>query len=73
VALLVSWFSRFLLPKKPVVHAYWTQAAINFIVCLAVSSIGLWLFGQDGKMATYLAMVLASATVQWVVMKGWRQ
>jgi branched-subunit amino acid transport protein len=73
VALLVSYFPRFLLPKRPVVHAYWTQAAINFVVCVVVLSIGLWLFGQDGKMATYVAMVLASATVQWVVLKGWKK
>ncbi|MGA8513189.1 MAG: hypothetical protein WB821_00275, partial [Burkholderiaceae bacterium] len=73
VALLVTWFSRFLLPKRPVVHVYWTQTAINFIACLAVLLAGLWFFGQDGKMATYLAMVVASATAQWVLMKDWRQ
>jgi hypothetical protein len=73
VALFSAYFSRFLLPKRPVVHAYWTQAAINFVVCVAVLSIGLWRFGQDGKMVTYVAMVLASATVQWVVLKGWKK
>ncbi len=73
VALLVTCFARFLLQKRPVAHAYWTQAAINFVACLAVLLAGLWFFAQDGKMATYLAMVVVSATVQWVLMKGWRQ
>jgi hypothetical protein len=73
VALFTTYFSRFLLPKRPVVPVYWTQAAINFVVCLVVLLAGLWFFGQDGKMATYSAMVLLSATVQWVVLKGWRK
>jgi hypothetical protein len=73
VALFGTYFSRFIMPKKPVVHVYCTQAAINFVVCLVVLLAGLWLFGQDGKMATYLAMVMASATVQWVLMKGWKK
>jgi len=29
-------------------------------------------FGHDGKMATYAAMVLACGTSQWVAAKGWR-
>lgn len=73
VALFSTYFSRFLLPKRPVVHVYWTQAAINFIACLAVLLAGLWLFAQDGKMATYVAMVVVSATVQWVLMNGWKK
>jgi hypothetical protein len=68
VALFSTYFSRFLLLKRPVVHTYWTQAAINFLACLVVLLAGLWLFGQDGKMATYVAMVLASATAQWALL-----
>jgi hypothetical protein len=33
---------------------------------------GLWFFGHDGKMASYGAMVLACATSQWVLLRGWR-
>jgi hypothetical protein len=33
--------------------------------CLAVVVAGLVLFGRDGKMATYGAMVLASALTLW--------
>jgi hypothetical protein len=73
VALFTTYFSRFLLTKRPVAQTYIAQAAINLVACLMVLWVGFWLFGQDGKMATYLAMVLASATVQWVLMKGWRK
>lgn len=33
---------------------------------------GLAYFGNDGKMATYAALVVACASSQWVLVKGWR-
>lgn len=41
------------------------QAAINSIAGVLVLVAGLVLFGNDGKMATYGALVLATATAQW--------
>ncbi|MEO7400351.1 MAG: hypothetical protein ABIV07_06240 [Polaromonas sp.] len=55
------------------VHAPWSQLAINFIVGVAVLAAGLVLFGHDGKMLTYLALVLATAASQWCLMGGWRR
>ncbi len=43
-------------------------AAVN----VAVLTAGLLVFGRDGKMATYLAMALASATGQWLLLRGRR-
>jgi hypothetical protein len=34
--------------------------------------LGLWLFGHDGKMLTYGALVLACASSQWLQARGWR-
>ncbi|WP_233203484.1 hypothetical protein [Limnohabitans sp. B9-3] len=34
---------------------------------------GLWLWGADGKMATYGALVLVCATSQWLMSQGWRR
>ena len=34
---------------------------------------GLWLWGVDGKMATYAALVLVCATSQWLMCQGWRR
>ena len=45
------------------------QSAVNAGVCVAVMLAGLWLWGQDGKMATYCAMVLACATTQWLLQR----
>jgi hypothetical protein len=73
VALLVTFFGRFLRQNKPVAVGFCARSAINFIVCLAVLLIGLILTGRDGKMLTYLAMVMASGTVQWFLSGGWRK
>jgi hypothetical protein len=73
VALTVPLGTRFFKKNKPLAFTYIAQAAINFVACAIVLAAGLWWFGNDGKMATYAAMVLASATVQWVLMKGWRK
>ncbi len=72
LALLVPTLSRFVIKKGPVAYAFIKQIAINFVFCLATLVLGLLFFGRDGKMLTYLALVLASATCQWVLLKGWR-
>ncbi len=73
VALLVVLASRLFKQNRPITHAFTAQAAINFIVCAVVITAGLWFFGRDAKMATYLAMVVASGTVQWVLAGWWRK
>lgn len=76
VALLLALssrvFSRFLVSKRPLAQSIWAQIAIIFIVNVVVLGAGLVFFGNDGKMATYAAMVLASALSQWVLARGWR-
>jgi chromate transport protein ChrA len=73
VAFLVAGAGRFFKQKMPLARTFVAQAAINFVVCVAVLIIGLILTGRDGKMNTYLAMVLASATVQWFLSGAWRK
>ena len=72
LVLLGRIFSRFLASKKPLTQSISAQAAIIFIVNVLVLAAGLVLFGNDGKMATYAALVLASAVCQWVLWRGWR-
>ena len=38
---------------------------------LSVLVAGLWLNGQDGKMSTYIALVLVAATAEWWMQRGW--
>lgn len=72
VAMAVTVVARFFMPKMPAVRSQSAQVAINFAVCLGALVLGLLVFGRDGKMATYAAMVLLGATSQWVMGRGWR-
>lgn len=47
------------------------QTAINFVVCVAVLLSGLMITGQDGRMLTYVALVLCSAACQlWLLRRN---
>ncbi len=65
LAVLLPLLSAFLIRKRPVALTWYAQAAIHLIAGSVVLAGGLWVFGRDGKMLTYLALVLAAATVQW--------
>ena len=71
VALVVVLLARIYMPNRPAAPAWWAQAAINFVVNVVVLLVGLWFFERDGKMATYAALVLACASCQWVLLRGW--
>ncbi|MBP6599012.1 MAG: hypothetical protein KA216_06125 [Giesbergeria sp.] len=58
--------------KRPVALCLRAQLALNFIVGCAVLLAGLWWDGRDGQMLTYAALVLACASCQWLVLRGWR-
>ena len=65
LAVLLVVLSRlknlFFRSKSPVVHDFIACAATVFIVNIGVLSAGLVLFGHDGTMATYAAMVVGAA------------
>ena len=71
LVLLAQVFSRFFKLKVIAAYTICAQAAIIFIVNTALLIAGLVLFKNDGKMATYAAMVLGSALCQWVMWQGW--
>ncbi len=50
----------------------WRQWVLVFVVGLVVLAAGLVLWGRDGKMLTYAALVVATATCQWVLVRGWK-
>ena len=72
VVLLSRVFSRFLASKPATAKAIPWHTAIIFIVNACVLVIGLLIFKNDGKMATYAAMVLAAALCQWALTRGWK-
>ena len=72
LALLLVPGSRIFVKKQPSAPAWWAQAAMVFVIGCVVLLVGLWLLGRDGKVLTYAALVLATATCQWLLRRGWR-
>lgn len=72
VALLVALAAPVILQCRPAALAWWWHAAMNFAVGLAISIVGLWYFGVDGKMATYAGLVVAVASCQWLSSRAWK-
>jgi amino acid permease len=69
LALLLPAVSLIFMKKRSAALKIPAQAALLFVVGVVVLVIGLVVFGRDGKMLTYLALVLATATGQWAVQK----
>jgi len=75
-AVVVGWMVALLAPlvvKKARPHHSWlTQGGLNALACMLALFLGLLLFGRDGKMASYGAMVLACASSQALAARAWR-
>ena len=72
LALLARLTGRFFQSKRPLTPSLYTQVAIIFIVNLLILLAGLVLFGNDGKMPTYAALVLGAAICQGVLLGSFR-
>ena len=72
VALLVALAARLVLPPSARPASWRLAVALNALAGILVLTGGLWYFGRDGKMATYAALVLVVATVQWAGGRAWR-
>ena len=72
LAVLVAFGGRLVLPRNTRPQRWWAPVLLNFLAGAAVLFAGLVLFGRDGKMLTYAAMVVAVATAQWLASRSWR-
>lgn len=70
VAVLTVLGSAVLMKRSSATPGIIAQAAINFAVGAVVLVVGLWLFGRDGKIATYAALVFVCATSQAWMLRG---
>lgn len=61
----LALLAPFVLQKRASARVFIAQAAINSVAGVLALLAGLVLFGNDGKMASYGALVLASASAQW--------
>ena len=64
VALVLALLGPFLIRKRPKAPVLLAQAAINFAAGASALLLGLWFFGNDGKMASYAAMLLLCTATQ---------
>ncbi|MEY4732635.1 MAG: hypothetical protein RLZZ464_701 [Pseudomonadota bacterium] len=69
MAALMPWAGRWVMGSggAPLRRRMVTHAVAGVLVLVA----GLVLQGHDGKMSTYLALVLVAATAEWVMHRGW--
>jgi hypothetical protein len=72
VGFLLALAARWLHPGRSR-HAFMVQVGSNVAAGLLALIAGLVLFGRDGKMASYAALVVLSATSQWLLIGGWRK
>lgn len=72
MALVLVLLGRLVGSRSASAMAGWLRWAILFVVGVAVLLAGLVLWGRDGKMLTYAALVVACATCQWVLVRGWK-
>ena len=70
IAAALTLAGQFLWRKTATRWRWWQRFCILFGMGVAVLVAGLLVFGVDGKMMTYLALVLVCASVQWVLTKG---
>lgn len=73
LALVLVLAGRFLGGGRAGVPRWWAQWVLTFAAGVGVSVLGLLVFGRDGAMATYTALVVVCGTVQWLAMRGWRR
>jgi hypothetical protein len=71
VALLVSLAARVLLPEGARAGSWKTAWALDFLAGSAALLAILVLSGRDGTLLAYGALVLASATTQWLLGRSW--
>lgn len=68
VPLAARWILRLRTPMR-----WWWQVLLVLAAGLVTLAASLVLLGRDGKMAAYATLVLVTATVQWLMARGWRR
>lgn len=47
------------------------RVGVHALCGLLVLVAGLWLQGNDGKMSTYMSLLVVAATAEWWMQRGW--
>ncbi|TAG33263.1 MAG: hypothetical protein EAZ34_08005 [Polaromonas sp.] len=68
LALATRLMGQFFRSKRPPAQSLYAQVAIIFVVNVLTLVVGLVVFGNDGKMLTYAALVLGAALCQTLLL-----
>lgn len=71
MGVLMPLFSRLIWHKVTVKRTLKSQMLITGLACLAVLVAGLVIFSTEGKMATYISMMVVASVCQWWY-QGWQ-
>jgi len=69
MAVFMPWAGRWVLGSDS--KNLRRRMGVHALTGVGVLVLGLWVHGQDGKMSTYIALVLVSATVEWGLQRAW--
>ncbi len=69
VGMVLAVLSPWLMGKRPSAPGFIAQAAMNCVAGVLALGLGLWFFGNDGKMASYAAMVVVCAISQALALR----
>ena len=72
LAVLLGLVSTLKKPTRPLIRSAGWRCLLNFLAGAAVLVGGWVVFGHDGMMATYAALVGVMGTSQWLLTGGWR-
>lgn len=70
VGAFLALFAPLVLRRRWVFYDICTQAAINALAGAAVLGLGLWWFGNDGKLLTYGVLAVVCGCTQWWGLRG---
>ena len=71
MAMLMPWAGRWVMGSGAVPVR--RRMAIHAVAGVLVLVTGLVVQGHDGKMSTYMLLVLVAATAEWAMHRGWKQ
>uniref|UniRef100_UPI0035B1D1D3 hypothetical protein n=1 Tax=Hylemonella sp. TaxID=2066020 RepID=UPI0035B1D1D3 len=73
LAVLLPLLGRPFFKPQAALLPWWGQMLVNLVLGIAALVLGLWWLGRDGKMMGYGLLVLAVASSQWLLVRGWRR
>lgn len=67
MAVCMPWAGRWVFGRGAM--PIYRRMAVHLFTGVVVLALGLWLHGQDGKMSTYVVLVLVAATAEWLMQR----